>query len=83
MAERNQNWDLALKAMSDGGKLVWSYHQIVLFARPGQGHKAESALRDLWRARGFELSLPNTQEGRTRRSVGVKAIKRQMAGSRR
>ncbi len=57
MAERNQNWDLALKAMSDGGKLVWSYHQIVLFARPGQGHKAESALRDLWRARGFELSL--------------------------
>ena len=57
MADRNQNWDLALKAMSNGGKLVWTYHQIVLFARPGLGHKAESALRDLWRARGFELSL--------------------------
>jgi conjugal transfer ATP-binding protein TraC len=57
MAERNQNWDLALKAMSQSGKLVWSYHQIVLFARPGMGPKAESALRDLWRARGFELSL--------------------------
>ncbi|MFT3819883.1 MAG: type IV secretion system protein TraC [Rubrivivax sp.] len=57
MAEKNRQWDLALKAMSEGGKLVWSYHQIVLFARPGQGLKAESALRDLWRARGFELSL--------------------------
>ena len=33
--------------------------------------------------RVFELSLPNKQEGRTRRSVVVKAIKRQMAGSRR
>ncbi len=55
MAERNQDWNNALKALSGGGKLVWSYHQIVLFARPGQGPRAESALRDLWRARGFEL----------------------------
>lgn len=56
-ADRSHDWDNALRALSNGGKLVWSYHQVVLFARPGQGHKAESATRDLWRARGFELSL--------------------------
>jgi conjugal transfer ATP-binding protein TraC len=57
MQERNEHWDNALKALSNGGKLVWCYHQIVLFARPGQGKAAVSALRDLWRARGFELVL--------------------------
>ena len=55
MADRNQDWSNALKALSAGGKLVWSYHQIVLFAKVGQAARAESALRDLWRARGFEL----------------------------
>ncbi|MCW5632774.1 MAG: type IV secretion system protein TraC [Rubrivivax sp.] len=57
MQERNEHWDNALKALSNGGKLVWCYHQVVLFARPGQGKAAVSALRDLWRARGFELVL--------------------------
>lgn len=55
MAEANEHWTNALRALSSGGKLVWNYHQIVLFARQGQGARAESALRDLWRARGFEL----------------------------
>ena len=55
MADRNQDWNNALKALAGGGKLVWTYHQIILFARPGQGQRAESSLRDLWRARGFEL----------------------------
>jgi conjugal transfer ATP-binding protein TraC len=57
MTEANEHWNNALKALSSGGKLVWSYHQIMLFARPGEGMKAEGALRDLWRARGFELVL--------------------------
>lgn len=55
MADRNQDWNNALKALAGGGKLVWSYHQIILFARPGVAAKAESAIRDIWRARGFEL----------------------------
>lgn len=55
MAERNQDWSAALQAISDGGKLVWTYHQLVLFARPGEGARAESAVRDLWSARGFTL----------------------------
>lgn len=57
MADRNQDWNNALKALAGGGKLVWSYHQIILFARPSQAAKAESAIRDLWRARGFELVI--------------------------
>lgn len=55
MAEANEHWSNALQALSSGGKLVWNYHQIVLFAQRGEGQPAESALRDLWRARGFEL----------------------------
>ena len=55
LLEANEHWSNALKALAGGGKLVWAYHQVVLFARPGKGPSAESALRDLWRARGFEL----------------------------
>jgi conjugal transfer ATP-binding protein TraC len=55
MQEANRHWTNALIALADGGKLVWVYHQILLFARPGQGSRAESAVIDLWRARGFEL----------------------------
>lgn len=55
MADRNVDWNNALKALAGGGKLVWCYHQLVLFGRPGQLARAESAVRDLWRARGFEL----------------------------
>jgi conjugal transfer ATP-binding protein TraC len=53
--EANEHWTNALRAIGAGGKLVWNYHQIILFARKGQGARAESALRDLWRSRGFEL----------------------------
>jgi len=57
MAEKNADWASALKAMEAGGKLVWCYHQVALFARPGEGQRAESAIRDVWRARGFELVI--------------------------
>ena len=55
MGEKTAEWTHALKALSDGGKLVWNYHQIVLFARPGEGRRAEGAMRDVWKARSFEL----------------------------
>jgi conjugal transfer ATP-binding protein TraC len=55
LSEKKEDWAKALKAVEAGGKLVWSYHQIVLFARPGEGQRAESATKDVWRARGFEL----------------------------
>lgn len=55
--EKAQDWQNAMKALDAGGKLVWNYHQVVLFARPGEAKRAESALRDVWRSRGFELSL--------------------------
>ncbi len=55
MIDKNQDWTRALQAMSAGGKLVWMYHQVMLLARPGEAQRAESALRDVWRARGFEL----------------------------
>jgi conjugal transfer ATP-binding protein TraC len=57
MADRNVDWSNALKAVSAGGKLVWTYHQIVLLATPKTAAGAESALRDVWAARGFELVL--------------------------
>jgi conjugal transfer ATP-binding protein TraC len=55
MAEKNADWARALQAVNAGGKLVWMYHQVMLLARPGEGNRAESALRDVWRARGFDL----------------------------
>lgn len=55
MGEKTQEWTHALKSLANGGKLVWNYHQIVLFARAGEGRRAEGAIRDVWRARGFEL----------------------------
>ena len=56
--EKNAAWDQALRAMGDGGKLVWCYHEIMLFAKPGaSAQRAESALRDLYLSRGFELTL--------------------------
>jgi conjugal transfer ATP-binding protein TraC len=55
MVDKKQDWSLALQAMSAGGKLVWMYHQVMLLGRPDETQRAESALRDVWRARGFEL----------------------------
>lgn len=55
MVDKKQDWSLALQAMSNGAKLVWMYHQVMLLARPADAQRAESALRDVWRARGFEL----------------------------
>jgi len=53
--EKSADWSTALQALERGGKLVNVYHQIALFARPGQAQRAESAMRDVWSARGFEL----------------------------
>jgi conjugal transfer ATP-binding protein TraC len=55
MVEKNADWARALKATNAGGKLVWMYHQVMLLAPAGEGQRAESAVRDVWRARGFEL----------------------------
>ncbi len=55
MAEKTAEWTNALKALANGGKLVWNYHQIVLFCKPEEARRAEGATRDVWRARGFEL----------------------------
>ena len=41
MQEANENWSSALRALSAGGKLVWNYHQLILFAHPGQGARAD------------------------------------------
>lgn len=57
MAGKKQDWDRALQAIEAGGKFVHTYHQVVLFARQGEGKRAENALRDVWAARGFELNL--------------------------
>lgn len=54
-AEKSAEWSAALKALERGGKLVKVYHQIALFAPPGRAQRAESAIRDVWSARGFEL----------------------------
>lgn len=57
MADKKADWDMAIKAIEKGGKFVHTYHQIVLFARAGEGKRAENAMRDVWSARGFELTL--------------------------
>ena len=57
MAGKKEDWDMALQAIEAGGKFVHTYHQLVLFARQGEGKRAENALRDVWAARGFELNL--------------------------
>ena len=57
MAEKKRDWEEARAALNRGGKLVHLYHQIALFARPGQSARAERQLRDIWRARGFDLTL--------------------------
>jgi len=57
MADKKADWDMAIKAVERGGKFVHTYHQVVLFARPGQGKRAESAMCDVWSARGFELNV--------------------------
>lgn len=57
MVDRNIDWSNALKAVAGGGKLIWNYHQLVLFAKPSTAARAESALRDVWRAKGFDLVL--------------------------
>lgn len=59
MAQKTDEWTLAIKAMANGGKLVWNYHQIMLLARPGELRRAEGAARDVWGARGFELAGDN------------------------
>ena len=57
MADKKADWDMAIKAIEAGGKFVHTYHQVVLFARHGEGKRAENAMRDVWAARGFELNL--------------------------
>lgn len=56
-AEQKQDWDLALKAIGRGERLVDLYHQVWLFGRPGEMNRAESAAKNLWSARGFQLQL--------------------------
>lgn len=53
--EKSADWSTALQALERGGKLVKVYHQIVLLSRPERAQRAESAMRDVWSARGFEL----------------------------
>jgi conjugal transfer ATP-binding protein TraC len=55
-ADKSADWSAAQQALDRGGKLVDVYHQIVLFARPDQAQVAEGAMRDVWAARGFELT---------------------------
>jgi conjugal transfer ATP-binding protein TraC len=57
MVEKAEEWSVALKALQSGGKMTNSFMQVALFAPPEQAKRCENAIRDLWRARGFELQL--------------------------
>jgi len=56
LQERKSDWDIVLRALDDGQQLVDLYHQVALFASPGNITRADQAARAIFRARGFELT---------------------------
>jgi conjugal transfer ATP-binding protein TraC len=56
LREKKEDWDTVLKALGDGQHLVDTYHELALFAHPGNITRAEQTARAIWRSRGFELT---------------------------
>lgn len=50
-----EDWTFVQQRLSEGDKLVRTYQQIILFAKPADANSAERKTRDLYRANGWKL----------------------------
>lgn len=56
LQDRKQDWDMVLRAFSNGRNVVQMYHQIVLVSEYKDASRCEHMVRSVWQARGVNLS---------------------------
>ncbi len=52
---QNDDWQTVLKQTSNGETLLWTYHQMVLFAEPGEGNVAEESTKAIFKSHNWGL----------------------------
>lgn len=56
LQDRKQDWDMVLRAFSNGRNIVQMYHQLVLISNFKEASRCEHMVRSVWQARGIDLS---------------------------
>lgn len=56
LQDRKQDWDMVLRAFSNGRNVVQMYHQVVLISEFKEASRCEQMVRSVWQARGVNLS---------------------------
>lgn len=56
LQDRKQDWDMVLRAFSNGRGVVQMYHQVVLISDLRDASRWEQMVRSVWQARGVNLS---------------------------
>lgn len=56
LQDRKQDWDMVLRAFSNGRNVVQMYHQVVLVSSMNEASRCEQMVRSVWQARGVNLS---------------------------
>ncbi len=56
LQDKKRDWDMVLRAFSNGRNIVQMYHQVVLVSHLEDASRCEHAVRSVWQARGIDLS---------------------------
>lgn len=56
LEDRKRDWDMVLRAFSNGRNVVQMYHQVVLLSSMKDASRCEHMVRSVWQARGVNLS---------------------------
>lgn len=56
LQDRKRDWDMVLRAFSNGRNVVQMFHQVTLVSRREDAARCEHAVRAVWQARGIDLS---------------------------
>lgn len=56
LQDRKKDWDMVLRAFSNGRNVVQMYHQVVLISSEKDASRCEHMVRSVWQARGVNLS---------------------------
>ena len=55
LQDQNRDWQYVLRHTANGETLLWTYHQLVLFAEPGQGNVAEESAKSIFKSNNWGL----------------------------